>query len=83
MATKEMRVCDAYGTVKDVQRVVVEMKVETTPGVWSLYDAYKGDLSQRGRVRLNRFIERGLSSVHKDEPPAASTEATEGSGAAV
>lgn len=86
MATKEMRVCDAYGTVKDIRYVRVRIaEVANGPDAGAAeVEIYRdgADLSHRGITRLRRFIERGLSSVHKDEPPTARTEDAAEQGAA-
>ena len=61
MATKEMRVCDVYGTVKGVERVLVRIEYpEKNPGTKELID-YAVDLSPRAQDRLIRFIRRAIA----------------------
>ena len=65
MATKEMKVCDIYGTTKEaetyrlsLQRVDVNGKTETDVEVST--DVI--DLCPRALTRLRSFVKRGLTS---------------------
>lgn len=63
MGLEQVAKCDVFGTYKDVKpiRVLIQSDGEpvTRDREWTAY------LSPRARIRLNRFIERGLVSVAK------------------
>ncbi len=74
MVTEMLTRCDAYGTIKDVQHVIVTAEAQLLDGTWAETVDFQGDLSKRGRTRLLRFIERGFSSAARPKPapePAA------------
>lgn len=57
MATREVRLCDVFGTTREVRIVEVQVFVE---GVEPInFDPV--DLGKRARLRLERLIKRGLS----------------------
>ncbi len=73
MATKELRVCDAYGTIKDVQSVKIVVHEKAANGEWITILERRGDLSPRGRDRLEHLIDRAFSSACKQPSKGCQT----------
>lgn len=68
MATKEVKICDVYGTHKDVETYCVW--VARGEGLGEDADALKtckADLSPRAVKRLIHFVEKGLNPTTKGE----------------
>jgi len=64
MATKELKVCDAYGTMKDVMSVTATVSTTLVDGHTSEL-LFSGDLSARGRKRLAGLLAKGFSSASR------------------
>ena len=84
MATKSVRVCDVFGTSKEVisYRIEIYANYTDTGGAqegWSsqnkIFDC-DIDLGSRGMKRLMKLIERGLRSVPSNTPGLADEAAT-------
>lgn len=59
MATREMKVCDVYGTAHNVVGVSVQVaRGGGEPG--AMHTSQHADLSYRAYRRLMKFIQRGL-----------------------
>lgn len=61
MATRTTKICDVFGTAKDVLRVHVQLLVPVTDDQTAPPGAMTADLSPRARTRLQRLIERGMN----------------------
>lgn len=58
MATKEMKVCDVYGTTKNVEPHTITIVAGEEDGA-RIISCYDVDLCPRGFARLLKFIDRG------------------------
>jgi len=64
------RVCDVFPGARDVERIrVVVMLADSTLELGGAYFDEVVDLSQRGRDRLRRFVQRGVT-LAKRKPKA-------------
>lgn len=61
MATKNLTVCDVYGTTRDVTSYAIRLVVLGGEQDAECVDEAKADLCPRAYGRLLRFIERGVS----------------------
>ncbi len=72
MATKEVTVCDVFGTTKDVVSCEIEIRNMSNPNVaprkWTV------DLSPRARERLIKFIGRAATPPKRKNLPEAASD---------
>ena len=73
MTLKQVRECDVFGTVRDVEKYYITI-AKSADDTGKVVDAMfeEVDLSPRGLARLKKFINRGLL------PPTATGGSTEG-----